>query len=134
MRDLLLAERRRGATILLNSHLLSETERICDRVGILERGQLKLEGSLDEVRRASGRFFVRFAPGFDAALVQAAGFIEEGTGFAFPSGDVDALNQALDAARRAGAKVVELSPAAKDLEAVLTETLGEPRESLPRAP
>jgi len=123
VRDLLLAERARGATILLNSHLLSETERVCDRVGVLEKGRLKLEGSLDEVRRVSGRFFVRFAPGADAGVLAAAGFVAEGTGHAFASGDVDALNAALDRARAAGAKLLEVSPATRGLEDVLTETL-----------
>ena len=36
VRALLLEEKKRGATILLNSHLLSETERICDRIGVLD--------------------------------------------------------------------------------------------------
>lgn len=123
VRDLLLAERARGATLLLNSHLLSETERVCDRVGVLEKGRLKLEGPLDEVRRVSGRFFVRFLPGADGAALAAAGFTPEGNGYAFASGDVDALNQALDRARAAGAKVLELSPATRDLEDVLAATL-----------
>ena len=42
VRALLLEEKKRGATILLNSHLLSETERICDRIGVLDHGQLRL--------------------------------------------------------------------------------------------
>ncbi|MEW6432307.1 MAG: ABC transporter ATP-binding protein [Myxococcota bacterium] len=123
VRDLLLEERRRGATLLLNSHLLAETERVCDRVGILEKGRLKLEGALDEVRRASGRFFARFTPDTDVAVLAAAGFMREGNGWAFTSGDVDAVNAAVDQVRRAGGKLVELVPATRDLEAVLTSTL-----------
>ncbi|MEW5740835.1 MAG: ABC transporter ATP-binding protein [Myxococcota bacterium] len=123
VREILLAERKRGATILLNSHLLAETERLCDRVGILEQGRLKLEGSLDEVRNAAGRFFVRFAPGASAEAIAAAGFVTEGNGFAFPSGDVDALNAAIDRVRATGGKVVEVAPATRDLEDVLTSTL-----------
>lgn len=125
VRDLLLAERRRGATILLNSHLLAETERVCDRVGILEKGRLKLEGALDEVRRASGRFFARFTPETSAEVLAAAGFVHEGNGWAFASGDVDAVNAAVDQVRQAGGKLVELVPATRDLEDVLTATLEE---------
>jgi len=38
-----------GMTILLASHLLHQVQRICDRVGILHRGQLVAQGSLDEL-------------------------------------------------------------------------------------
>ncbi len=38
-----------GRTILLTSHLLGQVEEICDRVGILDRGRLLLEGSLQEL-------------------------------------------------------------------------------------
>ncbi len=40
VRELLLRARRAGKTIFLSSHLLSEIELICDRVGILHRGRL----------------------------------------------------------------------------------------------
>ena len=123
VRALLLEERRRGATLLLNSHLLAETERVCDRVGVLDRGRLVLEGSLDEVRRASGRWFLRFAPGADPAALVRSGFTPEGPGWAFAGGDEGPLNQALDQARAAGARLVELVPAQRDLEAVLSRTL-----------
>jgi ABC-2 type transport system ATP-binding protein len=130
VRGLLLEERRRGATLLLNSHLLAETERVCDRVGVLDHGRLVLEGSLDEVRRASGRWFLRFAPGADAAALARAGFSPEGPGWAFAGGDEGPLNLALDRARAAGAALVELVPATRDLEEVLSRTLegegGEP--------
>src|SRR5207244_11296132 len=40
IRQILAEERARGATLFLNSHLLSETDRICDRIGILAGGRL----------------------------------------------------------------------------------------------
>jgi ABC-2 type transport system ATP-binding protein len=39
-----------GATIVFSSHVMEIVERLCDRVGILHRGRLVAEGSLDEVR------------------------------------------------------------------------------------
>ena len=44
LRDLLLEERSRGATLSLNSHLLSETERSCDEIGILSQGKIVRQG------------------------------------------------------------------------------------------
>ncbi len=52
---LLLEElRRRGTSVLLNSHLLSEIELVCDRVVILLRGAVVAEGSPSELGRARG--------------------------------------------------------------------------------
>ena len=50
MRDLFLKLRKDGATIFLNSHLLSEVEMISDRVAILNKGSVIRVGTLDEVR------------------------------------------------------------------------------------
>src|ERR1700677_2182601 len=42
--------RDRGQTVFLSSHILSEVEALCDRVGILRAGRLVDEGTLDELR------------------------------------------------------------------------------------
>ena len=47
----------RGQTVFLSSHILSEVEAICDRVGILRAGRLIDEGSLDDLRHLSGQTF-----------------------------------------------------------------------------
>jgi ABC-2 type transport system ATP-binding protein len=118
VRRLLLEERARGATLLLNSHLLSETERVCDRVGVLQRGTLTLEGSLDDVRRGSTAWRVQFAEGADTAMLKQAGF-DDGRF----EGGVDSLNVALDVVRAKGAKLVALTPEVRDLEQVLSDAM-----------
>jgi ABC-2 type transport system ATP-binding protein len=54
VRVLLEELRARGHAVLLNSHLLSEVELICDRVAIISRGRLVAEGSPAELSRARG--------------------------------------------------------------------------------
>jgi ABC-2 type transport system ATP-binding protein len=54
VRDLLLELKRRGVAVLLNSHLLSEVERVCDRVAILVGGQIVARGSPSELARERG--------------------------------------------------------------------------------
>ncbi len=54
VRAIVRAARDRGATVILNSHLLTEVERVCDRVVILHRGRVVASGSLDEVVAADG--------------------------------------------------------------------------------
>ena len=49
IRDLLLELKSRGTTVFLNSHILSEVERTCDRVGILKDGELVSIGTIDEL-------------------------------------------------------------------------------------
>jgi ABC-2 type transport system ATP-binding protein len=54
VRQLLEDLRGRGVAVLLNSHLLSEVELVCDRVAIIARGELVAAGTPDELSRASG--------------------------------------------------------------------------------
>jgi ABC-2 type transport system ATP-binding protein len=49
VRDLLLSLRDRGVAVLLNSHLIGEVERVCDRVVILDRGRVAASGTLAEL-------------------------------------------------------------------------------------
>jgi ABC-2 type transport system ATP-binding protein len=57
MRDELLAQLRkardRGQAVLFSSHVLSEVERVCDRVGILQRGRLVHLQTMSDLRQAS---------------------------------------------------------------------------------
>jgi ABC-2 type transport system ATP-binding protein len=46
VRDIVLELKGRGVAVLLNSHLIGEVERVCDRVVILDRGRLAASGSL----------------------------------------------------------------------------------------
>jgi ABC-2 type transport system ATP-binding protein len=45
----------RGQTVFLSSHILSEVEALCDRVGILRQGKLVDEGTLAELRHLSAQ-------------------------------------------------------------------------------
>ena len=54
IRTLLEELRGRGVAVLLNSHLLSEVELVCDRVAIISGGRLVAEGAPHELTRARG--------------------------------------------------------------------------------
>src|SRR5437868_12343951 len=53
MKDILLDQVRRGATIFLTSHVLEVVERLCDRVAIINEGKIVKEGTLNELRAGS---------------------------------------------------------------------------------
>jgi ABC-2 type transport system ATP-binding protein len=47
--------RHRGRTVFMSSHVLPEVERVCDRIGLLRRGELVLVSTVDDVRRLAAR-------------------------------------------------------------------------------
>ena len=53
MKDILIDQVRRGATVFLTSHVLEVVERLCDRIAIINRGTIVTSGTLEELR-ASG--------------------------------------------------------------------------------
>ena len=53
MKDILLDQVRRGATIFLTSHVLEVVERLCDRVAIIHQGRIVVEDSLAALRTGS---------------------------------------------------------------------------------
>ncbi len=50
-----------GKTILFSSHIMSEVEKLCDRIGIVHRGRLLALGTLDELRRETGQHYLEDA-------------------------------------------------------------------------
>ena len=54
VRALLVEVRRRGVAVLLNTHLLSEVEQVCDRVVIIDHGAVVTAGRPDELVRPRG--------------------------------------------------------------------------------
>lgn len=55
VRDLIVEQHRAGKTILFTSHILSDVELLCDRVGILRRGRMSHYGRLNELLKAQER-------------------------------------------------------------------------------
>jgi ABC-2 type transport system ATP-binding protein len=46
--------KRRGASFLISSHILSTLAAYCDRYVVLKRGEIAAKGSLDDLRRIAG--------------------------------------------------------------------------------
>jgi ABC-2 type transport system ATP-binding protein len=55
VKDLLLERARGGCTIILTTHIMEVAERLVDRIGIIQRGRILAEGTLEELRSRAGR-------------------------------------------------------------------------------
>jgi ABC-2 type transport system ATP-binding protein len=118
-------------TVLLSSHLMHEVEQTCDRVGVISRGALIREGTVDELR---GRYTIRVVA---HPMRGARRLIEEMRGVVSVETVDGALNIEADLSTagsinerlvRAGFSVSELGPRRTSLEDVffdLTRDAGE---------
>lgn len=59
VKDLIIELARRGKTILLSSHLLSDVEDVCDRITVLYGGKIRAEGTADELLRDTEHTIIR---------------------------------------------------------------------------
>ncbi|MEU4155379.1 ABC transporter ATP-binding protein [Actinoplanes sp. NPDC026670] len=122
VRDLLLSLKERGVAVLLNSHLIGEVERVCDRVVILDHGRVAVSGTLAELL---GRRTLRLSLTDVSAEASAAlePFTKDGDAYtvAMPD-DVPAL--VADLVKR-GVRVHSVEPARMSLEERLLEVLRE---------
>ena len=62
VREIVAGLRARGTTVFINSHLLMEVERMCDRVVVMDRGRILREGTVAELTPRTGRFAFELEP------------------------------------------------------------------------
>ena len=74
-RDLLTELNRAGTTLLVSSHLLSEVDQLCTRVGVMDRGRLVVQDELDALRTPTGRIEVH-TPDVDRAVALLDGRVD----------------------------------------------------------
>jgi ABC-2 type transport system ATP-binding protein len=75
---LLKESRQRGRTVFMSSHVLSEVERVCDRIALLRKGELVLLAGLDAIRGLAAR---RVSVMFSRDVVAPAGQLPPGHEF-----------------------------------------------------
>ena len=127
IRDLLREEADRGRAILVNSHLLSEIERTCDRVAVLRAGRIAAQGTIAELTAQTARYRMAVSP-IDDPLVES--LRETGSVVTRVNGhleisarDLAQLNAAVDRVRARGALLEELSPIRASLEDVFVDLI-----------
>jgi ABC-2 type transport system ATP-binding protein len=76
MREIILSLKQQGKTIFFNSHVLSDVERICDRVAILDRGELLCSGSIHDLLGDATGYQVKVRGGNPEVLKQRLSQLE----------------------------------------------------------
>jgi ABC-2 type transport system ATP-binding protein len=120
IRELLKELKRMGKTSMISSHILSELAELCDRFGIIERGRMVFEGTMEEIRRRLGvhtKVRVRVADRADeaaaalGALPQVAGaeVVDDGVSVTMVDGG-EADGVIAETLVRGGFKVLALQP------------------------
>ena len=121
VRDLILELREHGRTVLFSTHILSDVEAICDRVGILVEGRLTDCGALADLVAPGARAVELVVENVAAELVER--LRQEGTrvlrrdrATVLTFSDERRARAALSAAVSSGATVVSLTPHRRSLE------------------
>ena len=136
----------RGKSLFINSHMLTEVEKVCERVAILARGKVVRSGPLEDLT-AGERVYRLTVAGADAASIRAClpdgmtGVDEEAatpglTSLRVGVDDRAQINAALDRLRQAGMEIEEVLPLRDSLEDVFLHAIrdaesGAPAEASP---
>lgn len=129
VRNLLVSLRASGKTILLNSHLLSEVELVCDQIVILNKGKIACSATPKEFTRGTGEYRVRVAA-VDNAIRDAVAAAMcpgdwQGTTFRCQPRDGAQLNAVIDKLRGVHAEIELVEPVKFSLEQFFVNIVGQ---------
>ncbi len=129
VRDIVMKLKRKGTTILMSSHILPDVEHLCDRVGILARGELKACLTLSDISagaRGGGEVRVRGLKGRGVQRWPGDPDVEVGADTSlFRLSDVRMMNSLLRALLAEGAEILAVQREQKSLEEVFVHLLEE---------
>lgn len=105
MKDLIIDLKRQGKTVVMCSHLLGDVQDVCDRIAILDRGELKVMGRVDELLKAQDETQILSSKLSDAAIQEIK-----------------------DVLKRHGANVLQVDQPTANLEDLFLKTVQEGRD------
>ena len=126
IREILKGLEQRGVTIFINSHMLAEVELFCERVAIINKGKLALEGSVKEL--TAGRGYRLTTVPLDANLADAvkakgASLLSNNGTFQAHFATREMANDAIDLLRSEHCDIESLVPTTSTLEDVFVKTV-----------
>jgi ABC-2 type transport system ATP-binding protein len=127
--DLLVERRRNGRTTILSTHHMNQVESLCDRVAMINQGQLMVYGGVDEVRRRYSLPEIHVhAHGPIPAIAAVARVTEEGGGhYRLLLADGTPAHEVLAALVAQGAAVERFEPLLAPMEDIFVRVVREGR-------
>ncbi len=123
IREILLNQKNAGKTIFLNSHLLSEVEMVCDKVGIIHHGKLVQEGSISDLTGAGNEYIVTFEHLPDQAVSDGKRISETQLSMLIQS--TEDLNRHIDTWRSNGLLIISIAKGKRSLESIFIQNIAE---------
>ena len=136
IKDLILEEKRNGKTILLSSHMLSDVEALCDRVGIIMGGAVIKTGKIGDLLKEIHTDYEMHLEGPGDEIKQCVKDLrvemDSRAGYIVLKFDEDIKRRVLDAVTRTSAEIVSIHPLRKSLEGLFVEEAkkGSPQKEL----
>jgi len=130
VRDIILRLKDHGKTIFFSTHILPDVEMICDRVGILVKGQLRAVGTVHELVGTAAVTSVeilveRLAEAGIREAEQLGGTVlRRGDHVLIKLDDEHTVDQVLDLIRRHAGRLVSLVPHKRSLEDLFLKEVG----------
>ncbi len=129
MRDLILELRKQGKTIFFSTHILSDAEMLCDRVGILNRGKLLGSGDLRQILRMEISATEMVVESSSATTLEklascAQSLTRTGGRVRLEFGSEYDTNRLLELALSSGVRIVSLNPVKSSLEDYFMAQIG----------
>ena len=115
IRDLLSELREEGRAIFLNSHLLSELEMVCDRVAIMVKGEVTMQGTIDSLTRDSRRYEILIKENPPDWASESCDEVK-GNLMIVKNDVADSIQPVIDRLRDAGLTIVSVKPVRENLE------------------
>jgi len=125
VRNVLLRTREAGKSVFLSSHLLSELEMVCDRIAVLNRGRIVLEGHTRELLESYEQCEVMLRQASSFALPSSATDVSSNNGELRFNVPRHAQREVIEAAWNAGAELVSVNSVRRTLEELFLETTAE---------
>src|SRR5437660_2861852 len=129
VRDIILELKNAGKTILFSTHILSDAEMLCDRVGVIAGGKLRgvgAPGSIVGVQATGMEIVFEAAENGELSEKIRAKALKSGANYRIAASETE-LYAALDELRAAGAKVVSVTQIKPTLEDFFMELVGKDR-------
>lgn len=130
IRELIAGLRRKGTTVFMSTHILSDVEALCDEVAILRGGRLAATGKLDELLAsgASQQSFEITVTGVSSEVLtpfaasSGATLSEKANGLSIEVASESEIDAAVKAIRENGGKLLSVQPVKQSLEELFVET------------